>query len=209
MRPSVVPMASPQQDCRMEEARVQSTEGGRVLLQTAAGIETGRRAVSCLVNPEPGDWVLLSRSQRTLYVLSVLERRENEQAEVTLGFSGPVKLTSPDQVTIRSQSAHWINQETQLSTRQLSVAATNLDAVSDKATLHSGTLRLISQSLDVISDRICRHARTLISMVRGQEVRQAHQLSEQVINTHLQQSKQTVVDARKDLRMNAERIHMG
>jgi hypothetical protein len=46
-------------------------------------------------------------------------------------------------------------------------------------------------------------------MVRGQEVRQANQLSEQVINSHLQQSRQTVIDAKKDLRMNAERIHMG
>jgi hypothetical protein len=193
----------------MEEVRVQGIDGDKVLLQTHSGVETARRAISCLVNPEPGDLVLICRSQRVLHVLSVLERQGSERAEVTLGFSGPVKLSSPDQVTIRSLSAHWINRETSVTTEQLSVAATNVKALTENVTLHSSALRMISRSMDVVSDRISRHTRTLVSMVRGQEVRQANQLSEQVINSHLQQSRQTVIDAKKDLRMNAERIHMG
>ena len=209
MTSSVIPMTVPRTQCRMEEVRVQGIEGSQILLQTPAGVEMGRRAVSCLVNPEPGDLVLVSRSCRELYVLSVLERQGSELSEVTLGFSGPVKVNSPAQITIRSQSAHWVNRETSVSTEKLSVAATSVNALSEDVTLHSSAIRMISRSLDVISDRISRNARTLISMVRGHEVRQANQLTEQVTNTHMQQSKQTVVDARKDLRMNAERIHMG
>ena len=209
MTSSVIPMTVPRTQCQMEEVRVQGVEGNRILLQTPMGVEMGQRAVSCLVNPESGDLVLVSRSYREIYVLSVLEREGSEQSEITLGFNGPLKVSSPEQITIRSHSAHWVNCVTSVSTGKLSVAATSMDALSEEVTLHSSAIKMISRSLDVISDRISRNARTLISMVRGNEVRQSNQLTEQVINTHMQQSKQTVVDARKDLRMNAERIHMG
>jgi hypothetical protein len=126
-----------------------------------------------------------------------------------MGFKGAVRLNSPDKITINSSSVHWVNQETTVSTEKLSVAAISVSAVADNMTLHGGVLRMISRSLDVIGDRMSRNVQTLVSLVRGNEVRQSNQLSEQVINTRLQKSKQTVIDAKNDLRINAERIHMG
>ncbi|MHA7879559.1 MAG: DUF3540 domain-containing protein [Saccharospirillum sp.] len=209
MTSQVISMVTPGAQCQMEEARVHSVVDQEVLLMTSNGVEPASLAVSCLVRPQVQDWVLVSRSARALYVLSVLSRGDVEQTGVTLGFSGPLTVHTPSDITLTSRSAHWLNERTQVSTGELSVAAADIHSVSKTLSATSGAVRLVSQSLDVISERIARYAQTLISRIRGSEVRQAGQVSEQVINTHMQQSRQTVVDARQDLRINAERIHMG
>lgn len=209
MDDNVYKLHQPSQGCDMEEARIKGRSGQRLLLETAGGVENARQAVSCLVRPEVNDWVLITRTPSSVYVLAVLERAGPDNSPTTLSVNGPLTISSPEEINLASRSAHLMNGETKITSEQVSMVAGKLEATTDEVISRSRSVRLIGKAFDLVAERVTRQAKTLLSRVQGQEVRQSGDLTQQVTRTHMQQSRQTVVDARKDLRMNAERIHMG
>lgn len=210
MNNTVRHLQQPEAAFSQEDGRVQTVTKDITLVQTSRGIEPVRRAVSCLVNPVQGDLVLISRiGPGHAYITAVLERESAKQTETTLAFEGDVTLSSPGAIQLASDSAHLVNRHFKLSSQKVSLATGELEAVSEKASLHTSQIRLFSKAIDVVAERMTRHLKSLISIVKGAEVRQADTLTEEVKDVHLQRDRQTVMNTRKDLQMNAERIHMG
>lgn len=195
---------------QMEDAQVQSVQGITLIVQTDKGVETARKAVSCLVQPQPGDLVMVSRSSiGGLYVLAILDRDESDQQETLLAFEGPVRISSASSFSLSSDRAHFMNRELKVSNERLSLFSNTLNAQTDTADLKSRSISIASQWINIVAECYHRHLKSLVSLVQGEEIRKSKQLIETVQDTHMTRSGKTLIDARKDLKMNAERIHMG
>ncbi len=194
----------------LEEATVESVSESGVLVASPNGIERASTAVSCLVKPCVGDTVLLSRvAPSRLYILAILERSAATGEDVSLEFSGSVSISSAENVTIASKHTKVAGQELDLVGRDLSFTSNTLKSFSDSTMLSSKTMRFASQTLNVIGQHMSRHLKSFVSMVSDHEVRKAGNVTEQVTEFKLDQSKHSIIDVRKDLKIDAERIHMG
>ena len=67
-----------------EVAEVVSREGEAMLVQAGARRLAARRAASCLLEPEPGDTVLIGGDLARCYVLAVLERVADGPARLSI-----------------------------------------------------------------------------------------------------------------------------
>lgn len=194
----------------LEEATVESVSESGMLVASPSGIERASQAVSCLVKPVVGDTVLLSRvAPSRLYILAILERTAATGQDVALEFVGSVSISSAENVTIASKRTKVAGQQLDLVGRDLALTSNTLTSFSDSTTLSSKTLKITSQTLNVIGQHMSRHLKSFVSMVAGNEVRKAGNVTEQVADFKLDQSKHSIIDVRKDLKIDAERIHMG
>ncbi len=76
---------------RHEVGTVSLVEGATVMVRAGAATLRAKRAVGCLVAPQPGDLVLVGVAARGAWVLSVLERPR--ETATTLSLDGDVALT--------------------------------------------------------------------------------------------------------------------
>lgn len=210
MDPSIRSIRQPAALEGLEEATVKSVSGSAVLVSSSRGVERATQAVSCLVKPCAGDTVLLSRiAPSRLYVLAILERTAENGQDVALEFKGSVSISSEDEVAIGSKRTRLSGQQLDLTGRDVSVAAKTFQSFSDSTQFSGNRIRMVSQTLDVVTDRLSRHVKALFSMVTGHEIRKSQHVTEQVTDSRYEQSKNTIIDVRNDLKMNADRIHMG
>jgi len=191
------------------------------IVRTRSEDVRANQAVSCLVQPRPGDMVLLAEDGAGRgFILSVLCRRNAHEKETTnLLFDGPVNLQVRDGDLSLS------------SDRDLSLACPEtLACTSGNLSVHadSGRARItrlsfmgkllrwqvkrvksVAQSVDQICRRLVQRMESVYRYIEDDEETQAGSsrlLVEDMLSMH---AKNAVVMAEEHVTVNAEQIHMG
>ncbi len=92
---------------------------GAVRVDAGGGEVSALRAVSCLVEPAPGDTVLLARAGDRAFVLAVLERpvRPGEAPPARrIASAGPIEIEAPE-VTVRAGTLSLVGRTVSLAGR--------------------------------------------------------------------------------------------
>ena len=74
---------------------------------------------------------------------------------------------------------------------------------------HSKKVKLFSKSIDTISSRITQRTDVLMRWVENVETLNIGNMVQSIRNTKVCHAKQTIMTAKQDMRIDAERIHMG
>ena len=176
------------------------------------------RAFSCLVEPRAGDAVLFSVDTRQqCHILSILERPNASDAR--LAFPGDVTL-SADRGQINLQSQRGLNV---VSNGEINQVAERFSLVSKKGLINIADLTAVGSTLVSKIERVQTFAERLETVaghwlqklknsfrqVDGVEQVRVRDSMHEVKNLHSLRARQSVMLAKKDIRMDAERIHMG
>jgi hypothetical protein len=216
-------MASP---ARKLESRGAFQEVGEVVAAAGAcfevlagqGIVHARRAVSCLVEPAPGDVVLLSSTAGgAAYILAILEREEGAAAAIqldgdlsialprgrfTVAAQEGVDLVSAESLSITAGSVAVTAVDGELALERLTLLSTHVRAELEKVKLLSGTL-------DAAVERLSLHAKRSYRTVEELDQVKAEQIdytAEKIMNLH---GKNTLVTADELVKLDAAQIHVG
>lgn len=194
--------------------RVQRVEESRVWVQSEQGPVVAQTAVSCLLTPLAGDLVLLSHNRQGTYVLAILER---ESREYGLQVDGTLTLTA-DELRLHGRKTLTASAGTYL--RQVAAA---IESTADKISSISQQQRVQAESLEVTGQearlsvdqvqglfkRVYSRAEQVMRSVSLIEMLQLGNWITEVEDTHSQRAKNTVISAESDIKIDAERIHMG
>jgi hypothetical protein len=164
-----------------------ATEGGSVFL--------ARRALSCLVEPEPGDSVLVVRPAAVAdaYVLAVLER----------GGEAPVCLLSPrDTVLLAKGTLSVVASEA-------TIAASTFSLHSVVARLHASHVTTVLGTVDAIVDRIMQRARNVFRVVEELDHLRAGQVDYESSNTLSLHAENATLTAEGLVKVDGEQIQLG
>lgn len=201
-------------------------EYGRVVasIDRFFAVETDRaevkasKAVSCLVEPLPGDTVLLSRtSSGKCYVMSILERED--QGPASLVFDGDVDF-SAKAGRLRLAAREGIDlvsaKDTALISAQLSVnsaqAEVNIQNLFFFGNFLQGQIeriKLIGQACDSVFDRVSQSVQRCYRRVEELEQLTAGQLNYLVKKLMSLRGKYSVLTAEEDVRIDGDKILMG
>jgi len=207
---------NPVSEHSLETAFVKGGADGRYLVQGGQGLRQAAAAFSCLVAPVAGDKVLLSRAGGECFILAVLER---DSADMTLAVPGDMhiqagsgRLTLAGQAGVDLRSAKDISLTStgfaitaiqgRVQTRQFTLRSQQAEACTQDA-------KLYTETLETVAGRVVARAKTLMRWVEGVETLQVGQLIQSVRETFTHRSHHAVITARKDVKIDAERIHMG
>ncbi len=193
-------------------------ERERYRVESDSGTVEAIRASSCLIQPRPGDKVLIcSQLEGPSYVLAVLERRAegpldmlvdtdiiigSKRGSVTLQSNKNLELDSGQSIELKSPRLSAKFEFAQLVFTSLSYMGQVLDAT-------LGKLKTTSHVIETIAERVQQTFKNSYKTVEESEFMKAgsiHHLASKLLNIR---GRYSVITAKKDVKINGRHIHMG
>ena len=217
MESNVVSMMPLSSECRLVTATVKSAAEKTAVIETESGIVKATVAFGCLVAPEAGDKVLASFSKREWHVLSVLERPTSRNTrlefpgDLAIGTSnGKMELAAASDMKILSGSkAVVVSPETRVSTGDLEVSSRKTTARTHSLESHVQEARIFAGSVHTVAKSVTQRFETLMRWVDKVQTLNVGNLIQNVRGALASHSRHAVITAKKDVKIDGERIHMG
>jgi hypothetical protein len=187
-------------------------------IETGSGIQTATKSFTCLVEPLPGDMVLISQDMSgKCYILNILER--DDASQTSLVFDGDVELKAKaGRLQLAAQEGIDLvsAKETALVSPALSVSTMQAEVhcqhLSFLGTYFHGQIekiKLIGQACDSIFDRVSQRVRRSYRWVSELEQLRAGQLIYHIKKLMSLRGKYSVLTAEEDVRIDGDKILMG
>ena len=206
------------QTSEIEYGTIQGVDEDSFVIQSQAGIFNARRAFSCVVNPEVGDKVMYSGDGTSQYfILAIIERPVQQAA--TLSFQGDIVIKSEQgEVSVVGQKGIQM-----VATESIDMLSNNVNVIAKKglvniddvmftgetATSHISRITVFAKSLDTVADRLSQKLKNSFRMIEGVDQTKAGEVLTTIKNLFSIRARQTAIIAKKDIKIDAERIHMG
>lgn len=161
-----------------------------------------RQAASCLLAPAIGDRVLVHHDNGEDYILAVLKRSSQYGAEIS--------VPGAEQVTIKSaEKLELIAPVMAVRTKRFEVFARAIFQSGETLTKHFKRVLETVVDKTVNARSINTKAETRTAVVTEVEMLNANTLVQNIEQVATQNSEITLVTARRDVRLDAERISVG
>lgn len=185
------------------------TDSARVVAQDGAGFtilrhgheEAALRAFSCLVEPAPGDLVLVGRAEGETFILAVLARRGD--APMRVAMPGDATIAAPDgRLTLDAGTLDLRAGATEVTTRTLDITAARTDA-------SLGRVSLLAETIETLAQRILGRFRRSIRIIEDSEQLRARDIDQRASgHMHLRGDAVTMQGSAL-VKLRGDQIHLG
>jgi hypothetical protein len=198
-------------------AEVISCEGDHILVQSGARRLPARRAASCLIEPAPGDLVLVGGTVMRCYILAVLE----QQAEGTtrIAVPGDLELVAP-QGRVRVAARQGIDLTTP---EEIGISGTAVTVKADRGRLllddlvvigrtalaHLGRARAIGQAFETVVDRILTRSKRSVRVTTESDYLRAGEVDIRATGTLHAHGETNILTASTLVKVDGGQIHLG
>lgn len=190
----------------------------QLLLELDGKTVPARAAFSCLVCPEPGDYVLLSEDTQTgVFVLAVLER--NGEQHMTLAAPADLRIKAPQgglqllarqDVTVSSADRlSMLGRRLLLKGEESHLGFGRATVSGEEATVSVSMLRLVSRQLETYAKSLVQTLRNYTRRTDGHDSVEGGNMTRRTRGLFSMRSRNAVITSKKDMRIDAKRIHMG
>lgn len=195
----------------LTEGRViAAARDGEVVVNDGRGDRPARRAASCLVAPQADDRVLVSTNDLgEAFVVSVLERALPTTLKIEPADTADMALAADRLRLVGRARLVLLGRTLRLHAESTSIRGRLVRLVGDTLAGVGKTLQLTAQRLERHADQSVEVARTSTRVVHETDTAKAGTLLQQTEGIATLTSGQTVLTARKEVRIDGERIVMG
>ena len=187
-------------------------------VETESGLYRVRRALSCVVQPEVNDLVLVSLSSLGGgYILAVLEREQG--AKATLSFDADVDIKT-DEGSLSIASKQGIDLA---SPEEINLVSSSLGISSSKGEINIGrlsflgnffegsleTVKLLARTFDSITDRFFRRTKRSYRFVEDTDQVKTGTLNYIADKSLMLRGTFSQMTAKEDVHIDGERINIG
>jgi len=186
-------------------------------LQSVAGRFFSQCAFSCLVKPEAGDKVTYLKDETgCCYVLNILKRESRnmslkipgdldmqaENGQLTMTASVGLNLVSKNSCSIITEKFNTIASEADMNIKNIKANGERLDSTVNE-------INVIAHSVTTVAGLIMQRVKNCFRAVEVLEKIEAGQMITSVKKLFSVRSKQTMVTAEQDVKIDGERVHIG
>ena len=201
-----------------EYGQVTGREGDHYLVDTQSGVLEAHRAVTCLIEPEERDKVLVcSGVDDRAYVLAILERPEmgnyemNVTGDLTISsLEGSVSLSAQDTLRMASaKSVEMLSPRLNASFKVAEIVFKNLFYAGQAIEATVARIKMVAQVVESVIDRLQQILKNSYRTVEESETLKAGNVHYLVRKLMALRSRYTVITASKDVKIDGKHIHMG
>jgi hypothetical protein len=171
--------------------RVVETDDGLVVDVGGARLQA-TQAVSCLVDAQVGDLVLVATGREGSWVLAILER---EDAAVSLTVAGALTV-SADSVALQARE-------------RLQATAPEIEATAVRTRVLVQAAELVAGTLDTVAEVLTSSVGRALRRVRGVDRLDAAQIERRADGLHRVHAGHTITTATELAKTDAPQIHVG
>ncbi len=199
-------------------AVVTECHGDEFCVRTQEQLYCARRAASCLVHPQPGDRVLVCcQDSGDCFILAVLEAASPGTTRIALDGdlrleldSGELQVAAQDGIGLatagRFQSTSGQVQLNAVSGK-FNINQTVFNGACLQATVER--IRLLAASTETLVQRLVQRAKRVFRSVEQDEVVKVGHIDVSASKLMTLSGKYTIMTAKEDVKIDAERIHIG
>lgn len=194
------------------------TDGSAFIVETDSGELSAKRAASCLLEPAPGDVVLVAvAGANQAYVLAVLEREEGAPGRIRLEGDldvelrrGRFQVTADEGVGLASaKDVSIVSSGVSLRAITGEVALKSLSFLSDIVRAEVDRTKLLLGSLDSVMDRLSQRVKRAHRVVEESDHLRAERVDYSAKETMSLHGGNTLVTAEELVKLDGEQIHVG
>ena len=175
-----------------------------------------RRAASCLLQPEPGDRVLVSLVPEP-WILAVLERDESRAAEVAFegdavvrSRSGRLELKAAAGIHLTASTAiDMLARSLRYQGAKAEVVVDCLEATGRAATASFDEVGLVARICDRVAERVTERAARVFRFVSDFDQLRARRFDYRAEKSAEIKAEQLAVVARQVAKIDGEQVHIG
>ena len=199
----------------IDKAIVKAVNNNLLLVVSSQGVQNAKVAASCLISPEVGDSVLICTLEQECFITAVLEKQSqahkiNIPGDLTLSASGSTTLSSSQgitqvsggDVTIAAKKINQVSSEQSITTDALSVHAQD-------SKLQSKQINVVAEQSNTIINRCYQKADQVMRWVETIETLNIGTWVQNIKGTLNSRANNQIMTAKSDVKVDAERIHMG
>jgi len=198
-------------------AKVISVNDDQYELQSVAGRFFSQCAFSCLVKPETGDKVAYLKDEvGCCYVLNILEREskhmslkipgdlkmQTENGQLLMAASKGVNLVTKNTCSIVAEKFSALASEGNINIKNLKANGENLDSTINE-------INVIANSVTTVAGLLMQRVKNSFRAIEVLEKIEAGQMLTTAKKLFSVRSKQTMVTAEQDVKIDGERVHIG
>lgn len=149
--------------------------GDGFAVSTESGPFVARRAASCLLEPEPGDQVLVSGRNDSVYIIAVLERAGNAPARLVVNgdasltvYGGSFALSADKELCLKTPAQLALDSaELLVRAEQGTLLIGRLKAIGRELCASIGNVKLIGNVLQTFVGKLSQFAKNSLRAVEG------------------------------------------
>jgi hypothetical protein len=193
-------------------------EGPVYVVRTGSGDFRARRAVSCLVEPEVDDYVLVSGApDGRAWVLAVLEREAGAGASITADGDLRIKLpagrfavAAQEGVDLLSgKDVNVVSGEVKVTAAEGSVTVGTLAYLGSFVRAEVEKVKLAASTFDSVLERFSQKVRRSYRIVEELDQLRAEQIDHAAKQNMSLRGRNTLVTAEELVKLDGEQIHLG
>jgi len=205
-------------DARILSGVVESGDDSAYVIRGPDGTVTATRAFSCLIEALPGDHVLFSEDpQQGCHILSITRRPDNQNARML--FAADMTLQAPnghlhlnadaDMTLSAGKKITQASDDYSLLARRSLFNIDHLNLLGVNLTNRFSRVRYIAQHMEQVVDNLMQQFRNVFRNVSQLDQSRSREVLHEVDDLYALRSSQASITARSDIKIDAERIHMG
>jgi len=177
------------------------------LVNSGHGLHHAKIAVSCLITPDVGDSVLVCMLNDECFITSVLEKQRtahsiNIQGDLNLHASGKTTISSDEGISLYANKIQQVSQEQQFTTKTLNTCA-------QQVSITTKNIDLSAEQTNTVVERCYHKAQLVVRWVETIETLNIGNWIHNIRHTLNSRANNQIITARSDVKVDAERIHMG
>ncbi len=190
--------------------------GPSCVVRAEGAVKRARKAASCLIQPAPGDLVLLASTPDQDFIISVLARAEetplqiSSDAELAIEAGGKLTLSARGGVEVATgRGISLLSQKIDLHSMEASI---NVDAASYLGTSLRARvrgIRLVAESIHSLAETAIYHARRLFRRVEDIEQVEAASIDYRASEAISLSGRHLLGTAAELVKFDGEQIHLG
>lgn len=184
-----------------DSARVVAQDGPGFTILRHGQAEAALRAFSCLVEPAPGDLVLVGRAEGEAFILAVLARSGD----------APMRVALPDGATITAADGHLTLDAGRLDLRAgaTEVTTRSLDVTAGRTDASLGRIALLAEAIETIAQRIVGRFRRSIRIVEDSDQVRARDIDQRATGHMHMRGDAVTLQGSALVKLRADQIHLG
>ena len=202
----------------LETGKIESATGDGYRVIGESGLFEATTAFSCLVEPMVNDIVLVSVDTRAhCHILAIIDRPECNDTRLSLpgdvtldARQGKLNLNSQQGINISSdQQINLASEECSVIAKKGLIGIESITAVGSRLVSKIGCVQIFSETVETVAVNLLQKLKNSFRVIEGVDQTRSRDLLTTVKNLYSIRSTQAAILAKKDIKVDAERIHMG
>lgn len=199
----------------IDKATVKAVNNQLFLVTSSQGIQNAKVAASCLITPETGDTVMICTLSGECFITAVLEKQNQMhhirvQGDLKLEASGTTTLSSEVAINQVSPGKISVTASTiQQTSKEQQVTSQSLNMHTQEGRLQAKNIHVVAEQSNTMIDRCFQKADQVMRWVETIETLNIGNWVQNIKGTLNSRAQNQIMTAKSDVKVDAERIHMG